>query len=164
MKQRVVAALWFQTFLYGSGHTPTPYAAHLESPLDPGALFSSTPHLRLGSCLSHLGICAQPMGLPATIVISTKGSPRTNHLLIIHSNQTGSPHIPLLRHLPSSTLLATHGLEQWSSTKHTPSLLTPQSSSIRAFKERTLWPLIKIHSWPLFSFLTASLYHTVMLK
>lgn len=45
------------------------------------------PSPRAGQLAASLGHLCAALGLPATIVISTKGPPRTNHLPIIHSNQ-----------------------------------------------------------------------------
>ena len=81
---------------------PTPHPAHPEAPPAPSPSVSRHPSPRAGQLPVSLGHLCAALGLPATIVISTKGPPRTHHLPIIHSNQT--PLLPIALLPPTTSL------------------------------------------------------------
>lgn len=64
---------------------------------------SQHPSPRAGQLPASLGHLCAALGLPATIVITTKGPPCTYHLPIIHSNQTAAP-VPLTSPSPLPSL------------------------------------------------------------
>ena len=77
------------------GQEPTlsiPNPPHPKAPPASSHSVSQHPSPQAGQLPASLGHLCTALGLPATIVISTKGTPRTHHLPIIQSNQTASPH------------------------------------------------------------------------
>lgn len=126
-------------------HSHPPFLSQLPSP-------------RAGQLAPSLGHLCAALGLPATIVISTKGPPRTNHLPIIHSNQPASPHT----HPPPSSpppFIYSGSYTQAGAecvcvcVAHTPFCYPHREAQLgkcAAFIKRTPFSLIKIHRCPFF--------------